>query len=202
MKLMKYIPILLLFLLISCSDDERKLTYSSDSVYTGEVLDITSNSAVINGYFSFFGEVNDFLAGNDYSALQDSIVIPKTDINKIREQFHISEQIDVTDAPDTLIFTFAAYDVEFLSAGFCYSLFHDFHDITYVVSSATKIKHFSFTLEGLTPATQYFYRTVVIFHPIIKLECPALHKTFAPIYTGDDYDYYVYGMTKSFTTKP
>ncbi len=201
MKKIAYTFSLICFVFVSCSDDESKLTQCSDSVFTGEATDITTHSAVINGYFSFYGEINDFIGDFDYTELIDSVVIAKENINSfLAITFDIHDDVDVSSAPDSVKFFQNPYDVSFIGAGCRVSEYHDFREGKLILSNKTKIRRYSMKVDGLTSMTKYYYKTVLAFRPVYQVDCPTLNLHYSNTTLGDRYDYYVYGETKEFTT--
>ena len=203
MKKTAYMFLLVCLTLLSCSEDDSKLTYCGDSVVTGEVTDVTSTSAVINGYFSFYGEVNNFIGDVDYTELNDSVLVPKEELNSlIRVYFDIQDSIDVSNAPDSIMIYETPYDVQFIGAGYRISRYHDFRESELFLSADTKIRRYSSKVEGLTPSTTYYYKTVLAFRPVYVVDSPDINLYLTNAKIGDWFDYYVYGATKEFTTLP
>lgn len=203
MKNLVYTLIAICFIVASCSDDENKLTWTSDSVKTMEALNITSTNAELNGYINFFGEMNDFLDGLEYSDFEEEDTLSTEDLILILNLSGI-ESIDIPEnCPDSVVIKSNLCDFEFIEAGMCYDINHDFRDVIYVPSTNVKVKHISTSLSNLQPNTTYFYKTYLKFKMIYELTCdqiPALNSGVM-VDDGDNfYAYYVYGDTKSFTT--
>lgn len=203
MKKTAYVWLLACLPMFSCSEDDSKLTFASDSVYTGNVTDITSTSAVINGYFSFYGEVNDFIGDVDYTELIDSGRVSKEEFEiLLRDYYHIYDKVDISKLPDSVSVYATPYDVQFVGAGYRISRYHDFRESKLVISDETKIRHYSSPIDGLTPDVTYYYKTALVFRPIFVVDCAEAELHEINIALGDWYDYFVYGATKKFTTLP
>lgn len=193
---------LLLLVFASCSKDESKLIVGGDSIRTDGATDITATSAVVSGYYNFFGEMNEYLQGTDYTQFNESVVLHRNEVAEFLDLLDIKAEVVIpAGCPDSVVLNLAASDLDFMGAGVCYDSIPQFLTPQYVSSAQTKIKHYSEKLSPLKPNRTYYYKTFIKFRMECSLTCPqipSIHSNRVDL--GDTYDYYVYGETRSFQT--
>ncbi len=201
MKKIGYI-LLAVFLMASCSKDASKLSWSTDYVLTGEVVDITANSAVLSGYINFFGEINEIFKDTEFETWAVVHKVHKADLQGLLDTLGVEMKVVIPkDCPDTVVVQAFPCDVDYMEAGVSYDLFHDFRNAKFKTVTNMKLKSIITPITDLTPQTTYFYKTYLKFRVDYELTCEQLpdFKT-GKLDLGDAYDYYVYGDTKSFKT--
>ena len=199
-------------LFVSCTKDSSQLSVATDNVNTGEVTDITTNSATIQGYINYYGAIGELLAEGRDAYIEEYYyskeeVIEYAQLAQEDPQWQdLLNKLQQPTAPDSLWIVYTPIDVNYIDAGVCLSKRHDFYDETpgaiyHKVNDNVKIQYFSLPLSGLDPATTYFYKTYLHVRLVYDLSCEEIgwkaHAVDNPEFVED---YYVYGTTQHFTT--
>ena len=207
---------------ISCSDDASKITVDLESVSTGEVSDITSTSAVISGYYSYYATIGS-MVGEGFEQYDSEDKVSKADLLMLSEK-EFKPIVD-TLSVDSVTLVFNAYDMAFDQGGICISEKRDFfegvqtfNEMSNIIYTRGKvhtktIESFTDEITGLKPGTTYYYKTYLATYLISIYSSPELQNVNGMPWSyidgvgeyrieGLKENYVIYGVTKSFTTAP
>lgn len=210
--------VLIAMVMVSCEKDESKIKMNFNSVTTGNVSNITRTSAVIDGYYNYYGVMGSMLeAGFETFDYQD-LVLSK---DLLYLDYELFSQVLDTLKKDVILVDFRTDDAEFYQAGVAISERRDFYEgdgtkgTIYSKSKhlKPKVDYFSDKIEGLKPGTKYYYKTYISTSLVGDCTSPQLQNVNGePWKLSDNLEiseedflrvhYVVYGDTKSFTTLP